>query len=129
MSNTTSSTVVYNLLVQVNRSTVYLSWIIIASVVLTNTINISVLSRRNLRTSSCTHYFIALAIASLVYMCFTPLNMFLDNRFGLSLSYLPFGCRFQAFFVFAPLLFFTIMLVCASFDRFCGSSTSVRMGY
>ncbi len=127
MSNTTSSPVVYDLLVQVNRSTVYLSWIIIASVVLTNTINISVLSRRNLRTSSCTHYFIALAIASLVYMCFTPLNMFLDNRFGLSLSYLPFGCRFQAFFVFAPLLFFTIMLVCASFDRFCASSTSVRM--
>jgi hypothetical protein len=53
--------------------------------------------------------------------------MFLDNRFGLSLSYLPFGCRFQSFFVFAPLLFFTIMLVCASFDRFCGSSTSARM--
>ncbi len=127
MSNTTPSPPVYNLNVEVNRSTVYLSLIIMALVISTNTLNISVLCRRSPRTSPCTHYFLALALASLVYMCFTPLNMFLTNRFGLSLSYLPLGCRFQSFFVFSPLLFFTIMLVCASFDRFCASSSSARV--
>ncbi len=118
---------VYNLLVEVNQIIIYISPILVVLILVTNTLNISVLSRRSLRTSSCTHYFLASAIGSLVYMIFTPVHMFLSTRFGISLDSVPFGCRMLSFFVFSPLLFFIAMLVCASIDRFCSSSSSVRI--
>ncbi len=118
---------VYNLLVEVNRIAIYTSPIQVALILITNTLNILVLSRRSLRTSSCTHYFLALSIVSFVYMIFTPVHMFLTSRFGISLDSLPVGCRIHSFFVFSPLLFFIVMLVCASIDRFCSSSSSVRI--
>lgn len=118
---------VYNLLVEVNQITIYISPILVILILVTNTLNISVLSRRSLRTSSCTHYFLASAIDSFVYMIFTPVHMFLSARFGISLDSLPIGCRIHSFFVFTPLLFFIAMLVCASIDRFCSSSSSVRI--
>ncbi len=118
---------VYNLLVEVNRIVIYISPIIVALILVTNTLNILVLCRRSLRTSSCTHYFLALSIDSFIYMIFTPVHMFLTSRFGISLDYSPIGCRIHSFFVFSPLLFFIVMLVCASIDRFCSSSSSVRI--
>ncbi len=118
---------VYNLVVQVNQAAIYTSPIIVALILVTNTLNILVLCRRSLRTSSCTHYFLALSIDSFIYMIFTPVHMFLTSRFGISLDYSPIGCRIHSFFVFSPLLFFIVMLVCASIDRFCSSSSSVRI--
>jgi len=58
-------------------------------------------------------------------MWFTPVNLFLSNRFGISIDFSPFGCRMLAFFIFSSALFFTVMLACASIDRFFTSSSSV----
>jgi hypothetical protein len=60
-------------------------------------------------------------------MIFTPVHMFLSSCFGISLDSLPVGCPIHSFFVFSPLLFYIAMLVCASIDRFCSISSSVRI--
>ena len=124
MNSTTSSSVVYNLGVEANRVTIYVYPITMALTILANTMNIAVLLRRPIRSSSCSRYFLALAIDSLVYMIFTPMNTFLSNRFGIAIGSSPFGCRIQFFFVYSSALFFTSMLVCASIDRFFTSSSS-----
>jgi hypothetical protein len=126
MSNTTSL-VVYNLNAEANRVSLYIYPLTITLTILTNLTNILILSRRALRTSSCTYYFLALSIGSLVYMIFTPLNIYLSTRFGLSINASPFGCRILYFLVFSTALFYTYMLVCASVDRYFTSSSNAML--
>lgn len=126
MNNTSAPSVVYNLNDEINRAGAYVWPTTVALILLSNTLNIAVLSRRSLRSSSCTHYFLALAIGSLIYMCFVPVNMFV-TRFGLSINYSPVGCRIYQFGVFSPAFFTTLMLVCSSVDRFCVSSPLVYL--
>lgn len=127
MNSTPSPSNMYGLSTEVNRLSIYIYPFTIVLTVVTNIVNIAVLLRRSLRSSSCTHYFLALAIDSLVYVCFTPMDIFLGNRFGLSIDSSPLGCRIHQFFIYSSALFFTCMLVCASLDRFLVSSSSVRL--
>ena len=127
MNSTPPSSTVYSLSAEANRLSIYIFPITVVLTVVTNIVNIAVLLRRSLRSSSCTHYFLALAIDSLVYICFTPINIFLSNLFGLAINSSPFGCRIHQFFIYSSALFFTCMLVCASIDRFFVSSSSARL--
>ena len=125
MNNSTSSTG-YNLSYEVNRISVYILPVLVVFILITNMINIGVFCRRALWLSSCTHYFLASAVASLVYLSFSPINAFLTDAFGLSMIASPFWCRIQLFFIFSSALLFMMALTCASVDRYCASSSLVR---
>jgi hypothetical protein len=127
MNTTTSSSAGYDLNTETTRVSVYVLPVLITFILITNIINICVLCRKSLRMSSCTYYFLVMAVASLVYLPFTPINMYLNIRFGLNIAFSAFGCRIVLFFTFTAALIFIVSLVCASADRYCASSSSVRL--
>ncbi|CAF1652625.1 unnamed protein product [Adineta ricciae] len=126
MNITTSSTST-NLSYELGIIYTYISPIILIFTMIANIINIIVFSRGNLRSYSCSHYFLALAFASLIYMIVSPMILFLQYRFGISAITTSFGCRSMLFIIYSSSLLATLMLVCASIDRFFASSSSVRL--
>ncbi|CAF0975212.1 unnamed protein product [Adineta steineri] len=94
---------------------------------ITSIVNICVLCRRTLRSSSCTHYFFASFLGTIVYMFVTPLGGILRLRYNIVFNAFPFGCKTSNFFAYGSQVFITLMLVCASIDRYFVSSSSVRL--
>ena len=90
--------------------------------ILTNILNICVLSRRTILISPCSYYFLVFAVSSLLYICIRcstqfarlilPLQPFLSNPY----------CKIEAFLIYFLPIHATLMLVFASIDRFCASS-------
>ncbi|UJR12403.1 hypothetical protein I4U23_016580 [Adineta vaga] len=109
-TTTPSSFASYNLNNEIKRISTYILPFAIITTVITNMINIIILTRRTLRSSPCTHYFLALAIASLIYMGISPLSLFLTYQFNIILSNTPFGCSFQPFLVYASSLFVALII-------------------
>ncbi|CAF4205468.1 unnamed protein product, partial [Adineta steineri] len=114
---------------QLDQISTYSLPIIMAFTFISNIINIGVLCRRKLRSSPCTHYFLALSIATLIYSSVSPMNLFFSYCYGISLDASPFGCKFLSFSIYLSALFVSLMLVCASIDRFIASSSSVHLRY
>jgi hypothetical protein len=125
--NSTLASNQYNLQNEVNSVSLYIYPIIVFLTVTTNILNICVLCRRNFRASSCAHYFLALAIISILYTCEVPVMMFIRLRFGIAVTSSSVGCRLQTFLIFVLPLCVSIILVLASVDRFFASSSSVGM--
>ncbi|CAF3934360.1 unnamed protein product [Rotaria sp. Silwood1] len=94
--------------------------------IVANTLNICVLYSRTLRSSPCTHYFIAYAIFSMIYTILICPLQFLRG-FNIYLEHTSIGCRLHLFIVFLPPLLARVMLVFASFDRYCSSYQPQRL--
>ena len=93
--------------------------------IITNTINVRVLCSHGLRSSACTHYFLAYAIFSIIYTCLIcPTQFLLGFRIGWSTSHV--GCRMHFYVIFLAPFLARMMLSLASFDRYCSSSQSNR---
>ncbi|CAF0747229.1 unnamed protein product [Adineta steineri] len=89
---------------QVLQANIYLQPVQFSLAIIANIINIRVLCSRVLRKSPCTHYFLAYAIT--------------NGRIGCKIHfYILFLLPFQA----------NLMLILASFDRYCSSSRSRRI--
>jgi hypothetical protein len=126
-TTTTPSSTQYNFSNEVDRVSIYVLPITMTLALITNTINILVLCRQTLRSSSCTHYFLAVSSASVLYITVAPMNVFVHSRFGILLTSTPFTCTTVTFAIYSSALFATLMLVSASVDRFFASSKSVSL--
>ncbi|CAF2744501.1 unnamed protein product [Rotaria sp. Silwood2] len=114
------------LLNQVLQVNMYLQPLQFLLSIIANTLNICLLCSCTLRSSPCTHYFMAYAIFSIIYTCLICPLQFLRG-FNIYLVNTPIGCRLHLYFVFLPSLLARMMLVLASFDRYCASFQPQRL--
>ncbi len=126
-TNESSSATPYSFTKMVSLAATCTFPVTMALVLITNIINGCVLCRRTLRSSSCTHYFLASTVGTFVYLMSTPINTILTNGFGIQIYNSPFGCRFFPFITYSSSVFIVLMLVCAAIDRYCSSSASTRL--
>ncbi|CAF3149443.1 unnamed protein product [Rotaria sp. Silwood2] len=113
----------FDKVLQVN---IYLQPVQFCLSIVLNTLNICVLNSRALRSSPCTHYFIAYAVFSMMYTSLVcPINFSRD--FFIDWSNTPIGCKIHTYFVFLAPLLARVMLVLASFERYCSSSQLHRL--
>jgi hypothetical protein len=111
---------------QINSAVIIIQPIYFTLVIVTNTLNILVLTRRNLRLFPCTHYFLFHSIFSILYTCFTcPLQVL--RSYGILWTNTPIGCRIQTYILQTTTLAANLMILLASIDRFCSSSQSVGL--
>ena len=107
---------------KLNEISLYIYPIMAFTGILTNILNICILRRRALLISPCPYYFLAFALSSLLYICIRCTSQFLriysSNNTFLSDTY----CKIEAFAIYLLPVHATLMLVFASFDRFCRSS-------
>ena len=110
---------------QVVEINIYLQPIqFILSIVL-NIITIYILSSYTLRASSCSYYLLAYAVFALMYMIqICPGKFFL--AFNITLPVNEARCRLATFTINFPPILTRHMLLLASWDRFCSSSTTDR---
>jgi hypothetical protein len=128
MNKTTSSpSNGYNLVQAATEPIINTFSVTMTFIVITSILNVSVLCRRALRSSSCTYYFLASVPPVLVYVIVTPVNSILQTRFGFYINGTPVTCKIVTFLAYATSLLYGLMLVCATIDRFCSSSTSPRL--
>ncbi|CAF3544232.1 unnamed protein product [Adineta steineri] len=128
MSNTTSSpSNQYDLVQAAKQPVVYSFSVTMTFIVITSILNASVLCRRALRSSSCTHYFLASVPPVLAYVVVSPVNAILSQSYGFYINGTPVACKIVSFLAYATSLWYGLMLVCASNDRYFSSSTSVRL--
>jgi heme/copper-type cytochrome/quinol oxidase subunit 2 len=111
------------LLEQVLIANIYLQPVQFFIIIAVNILNIRVLCSRALRSSPCTHYFLAYAIFSIIYTALVCSTQFLR---GLNIDWAngKFGCKLHAYILFMFPLQGNVMLILASFDRYCSSSQS-----
>ncbi|CAF1053066.1 unnamed protein product [Rotaria sp. Silwood1] len=114
------------LLEQVLQANIYLQPLQLSLVMVINILNICVLCSRALRSSSCTHYFLAYAIFSIIYSCLACLTQFLRG-FSIDWAKNQIGCKIHFYILFVVPFQANLMLVLASFDRYCSSSKSHRL--
>ncbi|CAF1254586.1 unnamed protein product [Adineta ricciae] len=114
------------LLAQVLQANIYIQPLQFSLAIITNFINIRVLCSRALRSSSCTHYFLAYAVFNTIYTCLICPTLFL-NGFHLDWSNDKIGCKMQSSVLFLIPFQANLMLILASFDRYCSSSKSRRV--
>lgn len=103
------------------RTNVYIQPICLFLSILTNILNIRVLKCRSLRSSSCTSYFLAYGIFSIVYMIVICPTQFL-RAFSINWAHGKLSCKINSFILFLLPFQANLMLVFASFDRYCSSS-------
>lgn len=128
MNNTTSSSSNgYDFIAAANQATFYAFSVTMTFIVITNILNACVFSRQALRSSSCTYYFLASIPPVLAYVVVTPLNTILIYTINFRLHGTPVTCKLVQYTVYGSPLLYESMLVCASVDRFCSSSNSVRL--
>jgi hypothetical protein len=128
MNNTTSSpSNGYNLVQAAIQPVIYSYSVTTTFIVITSILNVCVLSRRALRSSPCTHYFHAAVPPIFVFLIVAPVSMIFQNRYGFYLMGTPVICKMSIYLIITTSLLYGLMLVCASVDRFCSSSTSVRL--
>ncbi|CAF2114994.1 unnamed protein product, partial [Rotaria magnacalcarata] len=105
---------------------IYVQPVYLSLAIIFNSLNIRILSSRTLRSSPCTHYFIANAIFNIVYaslLC--PISF--ARGFSIDWTLNPIGCKIQKYFVYLLPILAKAMLVLASFDRYCSSSQLHRL--
>ena len=91
-----------------------------------NILSICTLSSRALRSSSCTHYILGFTICSMIYMVqVCPYQMLVANKINISNN--RYGCKLVKLNLYLPPMAGALMLLLASFDRFCSTSNSVRL--
>ena len=95
-------------------------------VITTNLLNIRILSSRALRSSPCSSYFCAHAIFSIVYTLLACPTQFLRG-FHIDWASTQFGCPVHFYLLFLVPLQAKVMLLLASFDRYCSSSQLRRL--
>jgi hypothetical protein len=111
------------LLENVLQANIYLQPVQFFLVITTNIINIRILSSRALRSSPCTYYFLAYAIFSIIYSCLACSTQFLRG-FHIDWANNKIGCKLHFYLIFVAPVQGKIMLLFASFDRYCSSSQS-----
>ncbi|CAM4961405.1 unnamed protein product [Rotaria socialis] len=105
---------------------IYVQPVYLSLSIITNSLNICILSSRTLRSSPCTHYFIANAIFNIIYTSLScPINF--ARGFSIDWTINPIGCKMQMYFTFLSAFLANVMLVTASFDRYCSSSQLQRL--
>jgi sorbitol-specific phosphotransferase system component IIC len=114
------------LLEDVLLANIYLQPIQFVLVITTNLLNICILSSRALRLSPCTYYFLAYAIFSINYSFLVCPTQFLRG-FSIDWANTRIGCKMHFYFLFLAPVQAKIMLLLASFDRYCSSSQSRQL--
>ncbi|CAF1653839.1 unnamed protein product [Adineta ricciae] len=108
---------------QVLKSNIYIQPVLLTLVVVTNSFSIRILSSNALRSSPCSHYFITYSVLSIIYSCLVcPTQVIRALWIGWENT--PIGCNIYYYIIFSPPILARIMLVLASFDRYCSSSKS-----
>ena len=115
-----------SLLAGVLQANIYHQPVIFGLTMVTNLLNIRVLSARSLRSSPCSHYFLAYAIFSIIYialMCPTQMLRGLGHDWTND----RIGCKVHFYLMFLVPLQANAMLLFASFDRYYTSRKSRQM--
>lgn len=95
-------------------------------VLTTNLLNIRILSSRALRSSPCSCYFLAYAIFSILYNSIVCPTQFLRG-FHIDWAHTRLGCPSHFYLLFLFPVQANVMLLLASFDRYCSSSEIRRL--
>jgi len=114
------------LLEQVLQANIYLQPIQFSLAIITNILNIRILCSRTLRSSPCTYYFLAYAIFSINYSVLICPTQFLRG-FYVDWANTQSGCKMHFYFIFVAPVQAKVMLLLASFDRYCSSSQSRQL--
>jgi len=93
--------------------------------IIANIINIRVLCSRVLRSSPCTYYFLAYSVFSIIYTSLICPTQFLRG-FHIDWANGKIGCKIHSYALFVFPFQGNIMLILASFDRYCSSLQSLR---
>ncbi|CAF1479628.1 unnamed protein product [Adineta steineri] len=115
-----------NIIELVLRTNIYTQPIQFLLAIITNTFNIRILCSRTLHLSACTHYFLAYAILSIIYACLLCPIQF-ARGFSIDLIHGQISCKIHAYLLFVIPLQANIMIILASFDRYCSSSQICRL--
>jgi hypothetical protein len=111
---------------QVLRTNIYIQPFNFFLAIIINILNIRVLCSRALRPSPCTHYFLAYAVFSIIYTCLVCPTQFLRG-FSINWANSVMGCKMHFYILFLIPFQANLMLILASFDRYCSSSQSCRL--
>lgn len=111
---------------RVLHTNIYIQPIHFFLVIVTNILNIRILCSRILLSSPCTYYFLVYAVLSIIYTCLLCPIQFL-RAFSINWMSGSVACRMHTYFLFLLPLQANIMLVLASFDRYCSSSQARRL--
>ncbi|CAF0743815.1 unnamed protein product [Adineta steineri] len=114
------------LLENVLIANIYLQPVQFSLSIITNILNIRILCSRSLRKSPCTHYFLAYAILSIIYTCLACLTQFLRG-FYIDWANGKIGCKIHFYVLFLIPFQVNLMLILASYNRYCSSSKSRRI--
>jgi hypothetical protein len=115
-----------NIIEQVLHTNLYIQPFYFFVAIITNILNIRVLCSRVLRSSPCTHYFLAYAVFSIIYTSLICPTQFLRG-FSINWANGIFSCKIYFYILFLIPFQANIMLIIASFDRYCSSSLSYRI--
>ncbi|CAF3514345.1 unnamed protein product [Rotaria socialis] len=115
-----------NSIERVLHSNIYIQPAHFILAIVTNILNIRILSCRKLLSSSCTYYFLTYAIISIVYTCLLCPIQFVR---GFSINWISgkITCKTHAYILFVLPLQANIMLMLASFHRYWTSSRVHRL--
>jgi len=92
-----------------------------------NSLNILILTRANLRNHSCSQYFLALSSNNLIYSIFL-IYFVLADGYSIDAQYVSSAlCKIIHYIVSASPFLSTYFIVLASIDRFCASSSVVKL--
>ncbi|CAF4413582.1 unnamed protein product, partial [Adineta steineri] len=111
---------------RVDQTSIYVQPILFILVMITNILNICILRDRTLRSSPCSYYFISFSVSSILYTCILCPTQSL-RRYNILWINTTVGCKLNPFLLFVLPLQASLMLILASFDRFCSSSISVKL--
>ncbi|CAF4496322.1 unnamed protein product [Rotaria sp. Silwood2] len=114
------------LLEKVLQMNVYLQPVHFSISIISNTLNIWILSSRALRPLPCTHYFLAYAVLCITYTFFICPIQF-ARGFSIDWANTPIGCKMHTYFIFLTPFLARLTLVLASFDRYRSSSHPHRL--
>ena len=114
------------LLERIAQTNIYIQPIFFVLIVTTNLLNIYILRSSALRSSPCSYYFLAYSIFSIAYIICLCLSQLL-RYFSIPWVDTSTGCRLGSFCLFTLVLQASLALALASIDRYCSSSTSIRL--
>ncbi|CAF3373674.1 unnamed protein product [Rotaria socialis] len=116
-----------DIITQVLRTNIYIQPIYFFLSLVTNTLNMRILCSRALRSSPCTHYFLAYAVFSIIYNGILCPTQFLRG-FSINWANNYIGCKTHAYILFLIPFQANLMIILASFDRYCSSLKLSRLG-
>ncbi len=111
---------------QVLRTNIYIQPFYFFLATIPNIFNIRILCSRALRPSPCTHYFLAYAVLSIIYTCIMCPTQFLRGL-NIHWAHRKVGCKIHFYILFLIPFQANLMLIFASFDRYCSSLQSCRL--